>query len=68
MLELKKYLSIYLMIFNLLIRDDIIRAIKSLKSLGSGFQIIQIGNRKLVQSVPMELNIDHTQVLELGNV
>ncbi|CAG8432889.1 4718_t:CDS:2 [Diversispora eburnea] len=40
--------------------DDIVRAIKTLKPLGNGFEIIQIGNRKMVRSVPRELNIDQS--------
>ena len=41
-------------------RDDIERAIKALKQLGNGFSVISVGSRKIVQSVPCELNNDHT--------
>ncbi|CAH2301871.1 vacuolar-sorting SNF8 isoform X1 [Pelobates cultripes] len=47
-------------------RDDIIRAIKKLKVLGSGFGIIPVGGSYLVQSVPAELNMDHTVVLQFA--
>ncbi|RLV64391.1 hypothetical protein DV515_00017542 [Chloebia gouldiae] len=47
-------------------RDDLIRAIKKLKVLGSGFGIIPVGGTFLVQSVPAELNMDHTVVLQLA--
>ncbi|XP_040293210.1 vacuolar-sorting protein SNF8 [Bufo gargarizans] len=47
-------------------QDDIIRAIKKLKVLGSGFGIIPVGGSYLVQSVPAELNMDHTVVLQLA--
>ncbi|KAI9142722.1 EAP30/Vps36 family-domain-containing protein [Paraphysoderma sedebokerense] len=46
--------------------DDIIRSIKTLKPLGNGFEIVTIGNRKMVQSVPKELNTDLGAVLELA--
>jgi ESCRT-II complex subunit VPS22 len=49
-------------------RDDLARAIKKLHSLGSGFQIIPVGENRIVQSVPGELNMDHTTVLQLAQV
>ncbi|XP_068920445.1 vacuolar-sorting protein SNF8 isoform X3 [Petaurus breviceps papuanus] len=48
------------------LRDDLIRAIKKLKALGTGFSIIPVGGTYLVQSVPAELNMDHTVVLQLA--
>lgn len=47
-------------------QDDLIRAIKKLKALGTGFGIIPMGGTYLVQSVPAELNMDHTVVLQLA--
>ncbi|XP_019338145.1 vacuolar-sorting protein SNF8 isoform X2 [Alligator mississippiensis] len=47
-------------------QDDLIRAIKKLKVLGSGFGIIPVGGTYLIQSVPAELNMDHTVVLQLA--
>lgn len=44
--------------------DDIIAAIRKLKVLGSGFTLIPIGSRYLVQSVPGELTMDHATVLQ----
>ncbi|KAJ3335810.1 hypothetical protein HDU93_004382 [Gonapodya sp. JEL0774] len=38
--------------------DDLQRAIRSLAPLGGGFQILSVGNRTLVQSVPAELSSD----------
>ncbi|XP_001641092.2 vacuolar-sorting protein SNF8 isoform X1 [Nematostella vectensis] len=46
--------------------DDLERAIKKLHALGSGFQVIVAGNRRLVQSVPGELSMDHTDALKLA--
>jgi len=36
--------------------------------LGSGFEVISVGKRKLVRSVPTELNKDHNEILELAQV
>mmetsp|Transcript_11680 Transcript_11680/g.21901 ORF Transcript_11680/g.21901 Transcript_11680/m.21901 type:complete len:160 (-) Transcript_11680:14-493(-) len=44
-------------------KDDVAQAIKKLNKLGSGFQMIQVGNKTIVQSVPGELNRDHNQIL-----
>ncbi|KAJ3017111.1 ESCRT-II subunit protein snf8 [Thoreauomyces humboldtii] len=48
--------------------DDIARSIKTLKPLGSGFDVVVVGNRKLVQSVPRELNADFSTLLGLAQV
>lgn len=44
--------------------DDLTRAIKKLTVLGNGFKIIPLGGKKLVQSVPGELNMDHTTTMQ----
>lgn len=36
--------------------------------LGSGFEVITVGKKKLVRSVPTELNKDHNAILELAQV
>lgn len=48
--------------------DDCRRAISKLEVLGSGFEVCSVGKRKLVRSVPTELNKDHNQILELAQV
>jgi len=52
--------------------DDILRAVKSLAPLGSGFSVIEIGSKQFIRSIPKELNTDQSTVLEvlglLGNV
>jgi ESCRT-II complex subunit VPS22 len=48
--------------------DDLERAIKKLKELGEGFDILTVGSTKMVQSVPCELNSDHTSVLTLAQM
>ena len=34
-----------------------------MKELGNGFEIIQVGQQKLVQSIPYELSTDHMSVI-----
>ncbi|KAM0943525.1 putative winged helix-like DNA-binding domain superfamily, Snf8/Vps36 family [Dioscorea sansibarensis] len=46
--------------------DDCLRAISKLKVLGSGFEVISVGKKKLVRSVPTELNKDHNAILEMA--
>jgi len=43
--------------------DDIERASKKIKILGNGFQVLYVGSKTMIQSVPCELNQDHTTVL-----
>jgi len=43
--------------------DDIERSIKTIKQLGNGFNVITVGTKKIVQSVPCELNTDHTTAM-----
>ncbi|XP_013779262.1 vacuolar-sorting protein SNF8-like [Limulus polyphemus] len=45
-------------------QDDLLRAIDKLSVLGKGFRLIPAGNHYLVQSVPAELNMDHTTILQ----
>lgn len=47
--------------------DDIIKAIDTLKPLGSGFKVIRAGNHLLVQSVPRELSTDTTALIDLAS-
>jgi len=48
--------------------DDIIRAIKTLKPLSGGYEVLPIGDRKLVRSVPKELDKDQSALLLLAQV
>lgn len=43
--------------------DDLQHAIEKLKVLGEGFSLIQTGGRVIVQSIPAELNVDHTAII-----
>lgn len=38
------------------------------QALGSGFEVITVGKKKLVRSVPTELNRDHNEILEVAQV
>ncbi|KAI9793063.1 MAG: hypothetical protein M1816_000961 [Peltula sp. TS41687] len=44
--------------------DDILRAVRSLEPLGSGFKIVNVGEQAMIRSVPKELNTDQSKVLE----
>jgi len=46
--------------------DDILQAVRKLQKLGSGYKVIELGGKKLIQSVPMELSTDHNAVLSLA--
>ena len=48
--------------------DDIVQAIKRLKILGSGFSLIPAGSSYIVQSVPGEMSLDHTTILQHAEV
>lgn len=43
--------------------DDVERAVDKLDVLGSGFRIVDLGRERVVQSVPVELSVDHTKAL-----
>lgn len=50
-------------------QDDCIRAIKKLHSFGNSYTLINMKNdRFMVQSLPDELNLDHTKILQLAEV
>ncbi|KAI4200112.1 MAG: hypothetical protein LQ350_004151 [Teloschistes chrysophthalmus] len=44
--------------------DDVLRAVKSLDPLGSGFSVVLVGSRQMIRSIPKELNTDQSTVLE----
>ena len=44
--------------------DDILRAVKTLKPLGSSYSIIEVGHKMYIRSIPKELNTDQSAVLE----
>lgn len=48
--------------------DDVLRAVKSLSPLGSGFSVIEIAGKQFIRSVPKELNTDQSTVLEVLQV
>lgn len=50
------------------IRDDILRAVGTLKPLGSAYSIVKVGSKPYIRSVPKELNTDQSAVLEAVQV
>ena len=45
--------------------DDVLRAVKSLEPLDSGFTIMTLGSTQMIRSIPRELNTDQSKVLEV---
>ncbi|KAI1331133.1 EAP30/Vps36 family-domain-containing protein [Xylariaceae sp. FL0255] len=48
--------------------DDVLRAVGTLKPLGSSYSVIKVGNKSYIRSVPKELNTDQSSVLEAAQV
>ena len=46
--------------------DDVVRSIKTLKPLGAGYEVIDVGGRKMVRSVVKELDEDQAVVLAVA--
>lgn len=46
--------------------EDVIKAIDTLKPLGSGFKVLTVGKHKMIQSVPREMSNDTTSVLNVA--
>ena len=46
--------------------EDVVRSIKTLKPLGAGYEVMTIGGRKMVRSVPRELDADQGVVLSFA--
>ncbi|KAJ3305362.1 ESCRT-II subunit protein snf8 [Kappamyces sp. JEL0829] len=46
--------------------DDIVQSLKCLKPLGDGYRIVTLGTKRMVRSVPEELNLDHTSILTIS--
>lgn len=49
-------------------RDDILRAVGTLKPLGSSYSVIKVGSKPYIRSVPKEMNTDQSAVLEAVQV
>lgn len=47
--------------------DDIITAVKKLSKLGSGFRTEEVGKSVIIISVPIELNKDHMEVMQIAS-
>ncbi|KAM0283366.1 hypothetical protein ACHAQH_002488 [Verticillium albo-atrum] len=48
--------------------DDVLRAVGTLKPLGSAFSVLKVGSKSYIRSVPKELNTDQSAVLEAVQV
>jgi ESCRT-II complex subunit VPS22 len=50
------------------VSDDILRAVTTLKPLGSSYSTLTVGHKLYIRSVPKELNIDQSAVLEAAQL
>ncbi|KIM27596.1 hypothetical protein M408DRAFT_330027 [Serendipita vermifera MAFF 305830] len=46
--------------------DDVLRSIKTLKPLGAGYEVVNIGSRRMVRSVVKELDMDQATILDIA--
>jgi len=44
-------------------QEDIIRAMEKISVLGNGFRLLRIGGKRMICSVPLEINIDHEAIM-----
>ena len=44
--------------------DDVVRAVKKLKLLGSGLEVVATGSSQFIYAIPGELSMDHTTLLQ----
>ena len=48
--------------------DDVLRAVETLKPLGSSYSVLHVGRKAYIRSIPRELNTDQSAVLEAAQV
>jgi len=48
--------------------DDILRAVTTLKPLGSSYSTLTVGHKLYIRSIPKELNTDQSAVLETAQL
>jgi len=48
--------------------DDVLRAVDTLKPLGSSYSTVKVGHKIYIRSVPKELNTDQSAVLEAAQL
>ncbi|EAU88121.1 vacuolar-sorting protein SNF8 [Coprinopsis cinerea okayama7 len=51
---------------NAITENDVVQSINSLKPLGAGYQVVEIGGRKMVRSVMKELDEDQAVILAIA--
>jgi len=52
----------------LVTENDVMQSIKTLEPLGAGYQVVEIGGRKMVRSVFKELDSDQSEVLAIAQL
>jgi len=48
--------------------EDVVKAVESLEPLGSTLEIVKVGSRQMIRSIPKELSNDQATVLEAAQV
>lgn len=51
---------------DLITEDDIVRSIKTLQPLGAGYQVVDIGGKRMIRSIIKELDDDQTSILAVA--
>jgi len=46
--------------------EDIHMSIKKISKLGNGFDLVKVGNKEMIVSVPIEMNRDHFTIMEVA--
>ena len=59
---------LYLQLLIFCSRDDILRAVSTLKPLGSSYSTLSVGHKLYIRSIPKELNTDQSSVLEAAQL
>lgn len=49
-------------------QSDIVEALDHLKILGSELQLVKIGKKEYIKSIPQEINIDQSRILETADI
>ncbi|KAF2350802.1 EAP30 [Trinorchestia longiramus] len=51
---------------NPIAEDDIVRAVRKLRVLGAGVEVVQLGRAQYITAIPGELTMDHTTLLQFA--
>ncbi len=66
--EYEIYLETVILFMLMQCSDDILRAVTTLRPLGTSYSTIKVGHKIYIRSVPKELNLDQSAVLEAAQL